>query len=165
MDYPDNFKYIGDLSFSVYFDFETTIGYAVFFHSKMFVISYCVKFTFNRTLNFDKIVIFRSFQQSINELYDISHFKNEHVLFFDRVLLGQLKDAASAVSSREKCPSLAEMFSIELKFTIDTLKDWFSKLIKSKFFELDYEKKQYWKKHNPVTDSTKCSICNFPLDP
>ena len=141
MDYPDNFKYIGDLPFSVYFDFETTTGNAVFLHSKMFVISFCVIFTFNRTLNFDKIVIFRSFQQSINEFYNISHFKNEHVLFFDRVLLGQLKDAASAVASREKCSSLAEMFSIELKFTIDTLKDWFSKLIKPKFFELDYGKK------------------------
>ena len=154
------------MPFSVYFDFERTTGKAVFFHSKMFVISYCVKFTFNRTLNFDKIVIFRSFQQSINELYDISHFKNEHVPFFDRVLLGQLKDAASAVASREKCPILAEMFSIELKFTIDTLKGWFSKLIKPKCFELDYEKNnQYWKKHNLVTDSTKCSICDFPLDP
>ena len=65
----------------------------------------------------------------------------------DRVLLGQLKDAGSAVASREKCPILAEMFSIELKFTIDTLKGWFSKLIKPKFFELDYEKNnQYWKK-------------------
>ena len=79
-------------------------------------------FTFNRALNFDKIVIFRSFQQSKNELYNISHFKNEYVPFFDRVLIGQLKDAASAVASREKCTSLVEMFSIELKFTIDTLK-------------------------------------------
>ena len=85
-------------------------------------------FTFNRALNFDKIVIFRSFQQSKNELYNISHFKNEYVPFFDRVLIGQLKDAASAVASREKSTSLVEMFSIELKFTIDSLKDWFSKL-------------------------------------
>ena len=66
----------------------------------------------------------------------------------------------------KKSTFLAEMFSIELKFTIDTLKDWFSKLKEPKFFELDYEKIYiYWKKHNPVTDSTKCSICDFPLDP
>ena len=165
IDYQDNFKYIGDLPFSVYFDFETTTGNAVFFDSKLFVISYCMVFTVNKTLNFDKIVIFRSFQQRINELDDISYFKNEHVPFFDGALLGQLKDAASDVANRKKCTSLAEMFSIELKFIIDTLKGWFDKLIKPKFFELDFDKKQYWKKHNPLTDSTACSICDFPLDP
>ena len=94
-----------------------------------------------RELNFNKIVIFRSFQQSINELYDISHFKNEHVAFFNKVSPGQFKDEASAVASREKCTSLAGMFSIELTFTIDTLKDWFSVLIKPNFLELDYVKK------------------------
>ena len=75
IDYQDIFKYIGDFPFSVYFDFETTIGNAVFFDSKSFLSSYCMIFTFNRALNFDTIVIFKSFQQSINELYNISHFK------------------------------------------------------------------------------------------
>ena len=103
-------------------------------------------FSFNKALNFDKIVIFRSFQQSVNELYDITHFKPEHVPFFDQVILRQLKDAASAVAFREKCTSLAEMFSVELKFTVDTLKAWFNKRIKPKFFEIDYNKKDSWKK-------------------
>ena len=65
----------------------------------MFVICHCMIFTVNKALNFDKIVIFRSFQQPINELDNTSHFKNEHVPFFDRVLLGQLKDAASDVAN------------------------------------------------------------------
>ena len=103
-------------------------------------------FSFNKALNFDKIVIFRSFQQSISELYDISHFKSELVPFFDQVILRQLKDAASAVALREKCTSLAEMFSVELKFTVDTLKSWFNKIIKPKFFEIDYDKKENWRK-------------------
>ena len=55
--YQDNCKYIGDLPFAVYFDFETTTGNAVFFDSKMFVISYCMIFSFNEVLNFDKIII------------------------------------------------------------------------------------------------------------
>lgn len=79
-------------------------------------------FSFNKTLKFDKIVIFRSFRQSVNELYDIGHFKQEHVPFFDQVTLRQLKDAASAVAFREKCTSLSEILSVELKFTVDTLK-------------------------------------------
>ena len=31
IDYQDNYKYMGDLPFSIYFDFETTTGDAVFF--------------------------------------------------------------------------------------------------------------------------------------
>ena len=42
IDYQDNYKYMGDVSFSVYFDFETTTEDAVFFVSKMFVVSYCM---------------------------------------------------------------------------------------------------------------------------
>ena len=34
IDYQDNYKYIGDLPFTVYFDFETTTGNSVFFDSK-----------------------------------------------------------------------------------------------------------------------------------
>ena len=164
IDYQDNYKYIGVLPFTVYFDFETATGDAVFFDSKMFVISYCMIFSFNKELNFDEIVIFRSFQQSANILYDISHFKPEHVPFFDKVILRQLKDAASAVAFREKCTSLAEMLSVELKFTVDTLKAWFNKIIKPKFFDLDYNKKDDWRKKNPLTNDTVCTICEFPID-
>ena len=54
--------------------------------------------------------------------------------FFDKTTFHQLKDAASAVLAREKSTFLAELFSVELKFTIDTLKAWFRKIIKPKFF-------------------------------
>lgn len=76
-----------------------------------------------------------------------------------------MKDATSAVLSREKCTSLAELFSIELKFTIDTLKDWFGRIMKPKFFELDSFKKKECRKRNPVTIDALCSICDFPLNP
>ena len=54
IDYQDNYKYMGDLPFSVYFDSETTTGNAVFFYSKMFVMSNCLIFSFNSALNFEK---------------------------------------------------------------------------------------------------------------
>ena len=44
------------------------------------------------------------------------------------------------------------------------MKVWFNKIIKPKFFELDWEKKRDWRKKNPVTEATVCIICNFPLD-
>ena len=79
----------------------------------MFVVSYCQIHTFHPALGLGKIVIFRSFQESPEEIYDLSHFKLEHVTFF------QLKDATSAVLVGEKSTSLAELFSVELRFTID----------------------------------------------
>ena len=100
---------------------------------------------FNPSLNFDKMVIFRSFQQSAIELYDLSHFGLKHVPFFDQVTIRQLKDAATAVAFREKCTSLAEMLCIELKFTIDSLKLWFKKIIKPRFAELEYTKKDHFR--------------------
>ena len=73
-------------------------------------------------------------------MYDLNYFRQEHVEFFDRTFF-QLKDAASAVLAHEKSTSLAELFSIELKFTIDTLNAWFSNTIKSKLFYLNDIKK------------------------
>ena len=77
----------------------------------------------------------------------------------------QLKDAATAILALEKSTSLSELFSIELKFTIDTLNKWFSKLIKPKFLELTDTKKQDFIKENPLfpSKSTYC-ICGFLLD-
>ena len=40
IDYQGNYRYMGDVPFTVYFDFETTTGNAVFFDAKMFVVSY-----------------------------------------------------------------------------------------------------------------------------
>ena len=150
LNYQDNFTYLGDLPFTVYFDFETTTGgNSVFFDPSMYVISYCQIYSFHPSLNLDKIVIFRSYQQTAEQIYDLSHFKNEHAAFFNKTTFYQLKDAASAVLAREKSTSLAELFSVELKFTVDTLKDWFSRIIKPKFFEIDSAEKQKFRKDNP----------------
>ena len=58
---------------------------------------------------------------------NISHF----------VMRLHFKNAASAVLVREKSTFLAELFSVELKFTVNTLNDWFSNTIKLNFFELN----------------------------
>ena len=76
-----------------------------------------------------------------------------------------MKDAAYAVLAREKSTSLAELFSVELKFTVDTLNEWFSRIIKPRFFELEDIKKQIFFKENPIDQSkTTCSICGFLLN-
>ena len=64
INFQDNFKYLGDVPFTVYFDFEITTGDSVFFDPKMFIVSYCQFYPFHPSLNLDKIVIYRSFQQT-----------------------------------------------------------------------------------------------------
>ena len=147
LNYQDNFKYLSELPFTVYFNFETTTrGNSVFFDPAMYVMSYCQIYSFHPSLGLDKVVVFRSFQQTPGQIYDLSYFKNEHAAFFDKAIFYQLKDAASAVLAQEKLISLAELFSIELKFKNDTFKAWFGKIIKPKFFEIDYTKKQDFRK-------------------
>ena len=52
--YQDNYKYMGDVHFNIYFDFETTTGNAVFFDAKMFLVSNCMIVSFNKWLSFPK---------------------------------------------------------------------------------------------------------------
>ena len=87
----------------------------------MYVIIYFQIYSFHSPF-LEKIVIFRRFQQKTNEVYDLS-----------KTTFYQLKDAADAVLGREKAASLDEMFSVELKFIVDTLPECFSKILKPKF--------------------------------
>ena len=76
-----------------------------------------------------------------------------------------MKDAANAVLTRQKSTSLAELFSVELKFTVNTLNDWFQAIIKPKFLEVYTMRKQIYRKENPIDkNKTVCSICGFLLD-
>lgn len=130
---------------------------------KMYVISYCQIYSFHPSLY--KIVIFKSFQQQPNEIYDMSHFKKEHEPFFDKTTFCQLKDAADAVLAWQKATSLAELLSVELKFTVDTLNKWVSEIIKLNFLAVDSVANQIYIKENPIDRlKTTFSICGFLLD-
>ena len=129
----------------------------------MYVVSCCEIYSFHPSLIFDKIVIFRSYQQTSEQIYDLCRFKNEHIAFFNKTTFSQLKDAASAVLAHEKSTSLAELFSVELKFTINTLKDCFSRLIKPNRFEIDSAKKQKFRKGKPIDKDSLCCICDFSI--
>lgn len=99
------------------------------------------------------------------KIYDLSHFRQEHIPYFDKITFCQLKYAANSVLAREKSTSLAELFSVELKFTIDTLSSWFSNTFEPKFLELDDIRKQMFIKENPIVPfKTTCCICGFLLD-
>ena len=56
---------------------------------------------------------------------DFSFFDDLEI--FNKNTLKQLEAAVLSVKQKEKNTALAEMFSVELKFTIDCLKSWFQK--------------------------------------
>ena len=134
-----------------------------FFDPATYEISYFKIYSIHLSLGLDKVVVFRSFLRTPEQIYNLSHFKNEHAALFDKTTFYQLKDAASAVLAQEKSNSLAKLFPVELKFIIDTLKAWFAKIIKQKVFKIDYTKKQDFREENPVSSSTVCYLCDFPL--
>ena len=82
--------------------------------------------------------------------------------YFDSVTFNQLKDVATNVLVKQKSTPLSELFSIELKFTVDTLVKWFNDVFKSKFRGLSEIEKQIFTKEN-LTDclKTNSSICKF----
>ena len=109
-------------------------------------------------------MIFRSFQQNADEIYSLDHFPQEHIKYFDPVTFNQLKDLATNVLVRQKSASLSELFSVELKLTIDTLVRCFNGIFKLKLLELSEIQKQIFVKENPLNWSEMCCcICRFKL--
>ena len=82
LDYQDHYKNLGDLPFSIYFDFETTTGSVVFFVAKMNGVSYCIIAAFHLELNIPRLVIYRSYGQNPNELFSLTHFQALKHSFF-----------------------------------------------------------------------------------
>ena len=108
IDYQDHYSNLGDMPFSVYWDFETTTGNVVFFDAKMYVVSYSIIVAFHRDLSLPRINIFRSSDQSYNSLMSLVHFFVLDFNFFNdpeiykKNTLKQLEAAALSVKQKEK---------------------------------------------------------------
>lgn len=90
-----HFKYMGAILFTFCFDCETTTGDSILYDPKMFVLSYCQVYSSHPDLKLDEIVIYKSFQENVEEIYSLNQFSQEYVKFFDSVTLDQMKDAAA----------------------------------------------------------------------
>ena len=114
--YEENFRAKGDLPFAVYFDSETTAPTDNSLdpeQKKMFVISYVMIVAFHPLLNLDRIIIYRSFSQPLEQLSNLDYLSREQIACTDPYLIHMLKDAASEVSKRNCKNSLEQMFSID----------------------------------------------------
>ena len=77
---------------------------------------------------------------------------------FNLNTLKQFQNAALAVENKKDNTALVEMFSIELKFTVDCLKFWFQRNLKQN--ELNEEQKDEFIRNTP---KKTCCICDFPI--
>ena len=162
--FEDNYRYLGDLPFVVYFDFETIAKSDLFQGKKMYVLSYYIIIAFHLKLDIERIVIYCSFQQNGDQYFDVSNLKVKMLQLVDRMTLNQLKDAGLKVYLKESSFALSEVFSVELKFTTDLLFKWFYSVYKIRFLELETITKQKHEINNKVDWSkTDCCICDFKL--
>ena len=104
--YENNIKYKGDLPMTLYFDFETTAPTEETIYDpsqkEMHVISYVIIVCFHPELNFDRIIVERSFIYDIRQLTSINYFTADQIDFIDRKVLLQLKDLAFEVNQKKK---------------------------------------------------------------
>ena len=165
--YQDNFYTKGDVPFVVYFDSETTEPTNNCLdpeQKKMFVVSYVMIVAFHPALKLDRIVIYRSFAHSIEQLTTLDYFSRENISFIEPHLINMLKDMAFEVSKRKCKNSVGQMFSIESALVKKTLLKWFNAKFTRQFEKINPVQKLRFESQNPINwKRDKCVICKFPM--
>ena len=165
--YKDNFKAKDHLPFCVYFDFETTAPTDNCLdpeQKKMFVVSYVMIVAFHPALQLDRVIVYRSFAHTLDQLSNIEYLTGEQIGFINNYLIHMLKDCANEVSKGRCKNSLGQMFSVKSALVKKTLVKWFNAKFKRTFtvivpitkMRFEAEKKIDWQKG-------KCVICKFPM--
>ena len=163
--FEENLKYKGDVSFSVYADFETsapTSDYLSSENRQMFAVSYYLIFAWHPKLSLPRQAVIRGCNHSLDELLDMTYLTSEQLAMKNKKTLRQLRDVIADVHNRKRKNSIVERFNIELKFSCDILMTWFKNKIKK--ITLDNEILINYKRLFPITSETSCVICDFPLD-
>ena len=111
----------------------------------MFVVSYVMIVAFHPALQFDRVIIYRNFAHTLDQLSNIGYLTREQIGFIDNYLVHMLKDCANEVSKK----ALLKRFNAKFKRTFTEIK-----LIAKLRFES--ENKIDWQKD-------KCVICKFPM--
>ena len=164
VNYQDNFNKIGDVPFSIYYDFETTTGSAIYTDAKMYVVSYCMIVAFHAKLKMPPLVIYRASDQNLTELCYLHYLNQVKRDFLSHQYHNfktkqQFEDCALATFNKQKNTVLSELFSVELKVVCDALKRWFSAEVKHLAVN------QVDKFHFLINNlPQECAICDFSID-
>ena len=107
----ENVKFMDDLSFAIYFDFETTCGKKAYNFDddiSMYPVSYAFAVAFHPSLNLDRVSVVKSFNHAFDQLNSMGYLLDEMLSCFDPITVHQLLYCAQEV--------------YEKKFVIDLLK-------------------------------------------
>ena len=165
--YEDNLKYIGDVPFSVYADFETTAPNSDFTspeNNTMFAVSYALVFAWHPKLNLPRQCVVRGFNHSIEQLADMSYLTAEQLALKKQTTAEQFRDGVIEVNKKKNKNAIAELFNIELKFACHILQKWFNFKIKSNNLAVPEFKRLAFNRENPITRESRCTICHFLLN-
>ena len=86
-------KFMGDLPFSIYFDFEATSGKSIYNFdedSTLYPLSYSFLIAFQPDLNIEKIFVVRTFNHTFEQLNGVGYLSNEMLPYFDPITARQL---------------------------------------------------------------------------
>ena len=112
-----NFKKKGDITFTMYFDFETSTGTTSQNHLEdveMDQIFYSLIFAFHLKLQLDGKVIIRSFNHSLEKVNDVSYLTDEMLQNLDPIISRQLKfncDILKKLSSKKATRRFLEFYT------------------------------------------------------
>ena len=162
--FEENFKYRGDVPFSVYADFETTAPTDDYLNPEnkaMFAVSYSLIFAWHPKLSLPRQTVVRGYNHSLDELSDMSYLTSEQLAMRNQTTIHQLRDVIIDLHLRKRKNAIVEMFNIELKFACDILMCCFNNKLKK--LHLDNEIAINYRRTFPITTETKCVICDFAL--
>ena len=103
--FEEYFKYIGDLPFAVYADFETTAPTADYLspdNKEMFAVSYSLLFAWHPKLKLPRQMIVRGYNHSLEDLSDTTYLTVDQLALRNQTTTHQLQDAVLNVHSRRK---------------------------------------------------------------
>ena len=115
VNYQENFNKISDVPFSIYYDFETTTGSAIYTDAKMYVVSYCMIVAFNTELKMPPLIIYRASDQSLPELRSLDYLdqvKNNFLShrYHNKKTKQQFEDCALSTFNKSKDSSVRTFF-------------------------------------------------------
>ena len=126
--------------------------------------SYVFIVAFHPHLTLRKIIVERSYGNTLQQLTTLDYLTNDQIKFINAKLVTQLKDIAHEVSRRKCKNALGQIFSVETALIKSTLSERFNKKIKSQHLQLDLLIKNKYERKNPINwQGDKCVICKMPL--
>ena len=119
---------------------------------------------FHPALKLVRIIIYRSFAHSVEQLTNLTYLSREQITFIEPYLIHMLKDAAFEVSKRRCKNSIRQMFSIESAMVKKTLLRWFNVKFKRQFDKISSISKIRYERVNRIDwKEDRCVICKFPM--